>query len=280
MASESELKYFLPDINEKSLLMLLVLKEMIRMISDSEIVNYLDDYLRVDEIDDYGTNGIQIDAPPPIDKIGFTVDCRIDVVNRAVQEDIDILFCHHGLIWGGLSRVTESNYDIIKLLMDNDTALYQAHLPLDIHPEVGNNVELARLIGAKVKDTFFESKGEDVALMSELPEERYVRDVASILSEKLDTETVALQENVKVKRVGMMTGKGGDALLEAKERGADLFITGEREHSVYTEAVNNNIPIIMAGHYATETLGVRALKDKVEKKFDIDCRFISSETPL
>ena len=113
------------------------------MISDSNIVKYLNDYLRVDEIEDYGTNGIQVDAPPPLDKIGFTVDCRIDVVTKAVQKDMDMLVCHHGLIWGGLNRIKGSNYDIIHMLMDNDTALYQAHLPLDIHPEVGNNVGLS-----------------------------------------------------------------------------------------------------------------------------------------
>jgi len=250
------------------------------MISDSELVTYLNEYLRVEEIDDYGTNGIQIDAPKPLDKIGVTVDCRIDVVNKAVQEDIDMLFCHHGLIWGGIDRITEGNYDIIKHLMDNNTALYMAHLPLDIHPELGNNVELARLIGAESKEFFYKDMGKEVALMTELSEKKHVKDIASKIEDGLDTKTVSLQENVKVKKIGLMTGKGGDALLDAKDKGAELFITGEREHSIYTKAVNNNIPLIMAGHYATETLGVKAVMDIIKEKFGKECKFISSETPL
>ena len=250
------------------------------MISDSNIVKYLNDYLRVDEIEDYGTNGIQVDAPPPLDKIGFTVDCRIDVVTKAVQKDMDMLVCHHGLIWGGLNRIKGSNYDIIHMLMDNDTALYQAHLPLDIHPEVGNNVKLAELIDAEITGSFYEDMGEDIAVIAELEEEKYVSEIESLLSKKLDTVIVVLQKNVKVSEIGIMTGKGGDALLEAKEKGADMFLTGEREHSVYTKAVNNNIPLILAGHYATETLGVKALMGKIQKKYDIECKFMSSETPL
>lgn len=250
------------------------------MISDSDIVSFLDDYLRIDDIEDYGTNGIQVYAPPPIEKIGFTVDCRIDVVTKAVQEDMDILVCHHGLIWGGLDNITGSSYDIIKMFMDNDTALYQAHLPLDIHPEVGNNVKLAELIDAEVTESFYEDMGEEVALTAELKKERYVNEIASLLSDELNTEIIALQKNVKVSKVGIMTGRGGDALLDAKKRGLDLFITGEREHSVYTKAVNNKIPIIMAGHYATETLGIKALMMKIDEKFGLECKFISSETPL
>ena len=250
------------------------------MISDSEIVRFLNDYLRVEEIKDYGTNGIQVDAPPPLDKIGFTVDCRIDVVTKAVQDGMDMLVCHHGLIWGGLNRIKGSSYDIIHMLMDNDTALYQAHLPLDIHPEVGNNVSLAELIDAEVTGSFYEDMGEDIAVIAELNEEKYVRELGSLLSKRLDTDIVTLQKNVKVSRIGIMTGKGGDALLEAKEKDVDMFLTGEREHSVYTKAINNNIPLILAGHYATETLGVKALMNKIQKEYDIRCKFISSETPL
>lgn len=250
------------------------------MISDSDLVNFLNDYLRIYEIEDYGTNGIQVDAPPPIEKIGFTVDCRIDVVTKAVQESMDMLVCHHGLIWGGLDSITGSSYDIIKMFIDNNTALYQAHLPLDIHPEVGNNVKLAELIDAEITESFYEDMGEEIALTAELKKERYVNDIASLLSDELDTEIIALQQNVKVRKVGIMTGKGGNALMAAKEKDIDLFITGEREHSVYTKAVNNNIPIILAGHYATETLGIKALMEKIKEKYEINCQFISSKTPL
>lgn len=143
---------------------------MIRMIGDSEVVQFLDDYLRIDEIEDYGTNGIQIDAPPPLEKIGFTVDCRIDVVTKAVQENMDMLVCHHGLIWDGLKRITGGNYDIINLLMDNGTALYMAHIPLDVDLEVGNNIKLAEMIDAEVTDSFYEHKDEEVALMEKIKE--------------------------------------------------------------------------------------------------------------
>lgn len=250
------------------------------MISDSEIVRFLDDYLRVEDIEDYGMNGIQVDASSPIEKIAFAVDCRMDVITKAVQEDADLIVFHHGLIWEGLKRITESYYDMIKMLMDNECGLYMAHLPLDIHPEVGNNVELARMIDADVKGTFFEENGTEIAISAELDGEREVGSIADRLSERLDTKTIALQKNVMVKNVGILTGKGGDALGEAKERGLDLFITGEREHRVYTKAVNIGMPLILAGHYATETLGIKALMEKIRQNYEYECMYISSKTPL
>ncbi len=251
------------------------------MMSDSNIVKFLDDFLSIDEIEDESENGIQVDSPANIEKIAFAVDARKDIVERAVDTKADLLFVHHGLIWGGgIRSLTGKEYDMVRALIRNDVGLYGAHLPLDVHPEVGNNVQLAAKINAEVEDPFLEYHGTNIARMARFEDKRKVGDIAKELEEKLDTETYSLQEDEKVKKLGILTGKGGQALSEAKENGAELFITGERTYKAYNEALDLNIPLIFAGHYATETLGVKKIKQLLDQKYDIQTEFLPSGTPV
>ncbi len=251
------------------------------MISDVEVVKFLDDFLSIDEIEDESENGVQVDAPSKIKKIAFAVDVRKDIVDRAVEIDADLLFVHHGLIWGGgIKKLVGREYDMVRSLIRNDIGLYGAHLPLDVHPEVGNNVLLAETIDAEVGEPFIEYQGTKIARMADFHEKRKVEDIAEELKNKLDTDTFVLRGKEEVKKIGILTGKGGQALSGAKENGAQLFITGERTYMAYNEALDLNMPLIFAGHYATETLGVKKIKELLEERFDVGTEFLASKTSI
>ncbi len=251
------------------------------MISDSDLVEFLDDFLNIDDIEDESENGVQVDAPTGVEKIAFAVDVRKDIVKRAIDAKVDLLFVHHGLIWNnGLGPLTGKDYDIVRDLIQNNTGLYGAHLPLDVHPEVGNNVELAKAIGAEPQEPFLEYKATKIARMAVLEEERTVEEIARELEGKLNTKTYTLKDEKKISKVGILTGKGGQALKSAKENGADLFITGEHTYMTYNEAVDLEMPLILAGHYATETLGVKKMMELIEDEFGHETCFLPAETTI
>ena len=251
------------------------------MISDSDLIKFLDDFLNIDDIEYESENGVQVDAPTEVEKIAFAVDVRKDIVKRAIDAKVDLLFVHHGLIWSnGLGALTGKDYDIVRDLIQNNIGLYGAHLPLDVHSEVGNNVELARTIGADPREPFMEYKDTMIARMGVLEEERSVEDIAIVLDKELETETYTLKEDKKVKKIGILTGKGGQALKSAMENGAELFITGERTYMTYNEAIDLDMPLIFAGHYATETLGLKKMMEVVEKEFGYETCFLPSETTI
>ncbi len=251
------------------------------MISDSDLVKFLDNLLKIDEIEDESENGVQVDATTEVEKVAFAVDVRQDIVKRAIEEDVDLLFVHHGLIWGdGIGPLTGKDYEIVRDLVQNETGLYGAHLPLDVHSEVGNNVELAKIIGAEPREPFMEYKDTKIARMAFFKEEKTVGEIARMIEKKLDTESYTLKDERKVKKIGILTGKGGQALKSAKENGAELFITGERTYMTYNEAIDLNMPLIFAGHYATEILGVKKVMELVENEFGYETYFLPGKTTI
>src|SRR4030095_2837161 len=144
------------------------------MLSLPEIARYVDDYLRISEIDDWpnAVNGLQIENSGPVTKIGAAVDVSTRVLTQAANKDVDFLIVHHGLFWPGLQPVTGALRRQLKLALENDIAVYSAHLPLDIHPKVGNNVQLARLLGLKLTQPFLEEKGQLIGLKARVSLQR------------------------------------------------------------------------------------------------------------
>ncbi|WP_226039607.1 Nif3-like dinuclear metal center hexameric protein [Natrinema sp. DC36] len=238
----------------------------------SSVVDRLDEELRTADYADVdaSANGLQVGPEEAdIDRVAFAVDGVRETVDRAVEADADLLVVHHGLSWGGFDRVTGRTYDRIAPLIENDLALYVSHLPLDGHPELGNAAGVADLLGLENRAPFGELGSEHIgqrgtAAGSYTPDELQER-----LETNLDTGGQPVQHLAfgpdKIEDVAIVTGSGVDWLDEAVDAGADALVTGEGKGKAYHEAREAGIHVFLAGHYATETFGVRSLRDLVEE---------------
>ncbi|MBP1911836.1 Nif3-like dinuclear metal center hexameric protein [Thermococcus stetteri] len=251
------------------------------MAKRDELVSFLDEYLNISAYPDKSSNGLQVEGKEEVERIAFTVDTTLRTIERAAKAGADMMIVHHGMIWGGINYVTGLHYKRLKAIIENGLNLYVAHLPLDAHPEVGNNVELLRLLDLEPKGPFGEYKGLTIGFWGEFEEPQPIEKIAQIVAEKLDT-TVRTYEFGKreIKTVGAISGAGAFALEEAWRKGIDLLITGEFGHADYLTAIDLPQSVLVAGHYKTETLGVKALMPVVKEKFDVDVFFIDEPTGL
>lgn len=246
-----------------------------------ELVAFLDEYLQVSAYPDKSSNGLQVEGKEEVERVAFAVDTTLKTIEGAVKGKADMMIVHHGMIWGGLNYITGIHYKRLKMLIENDLNLYVAHLPLDAHPEVGNNVGLLRLLDLEPKGPFGEYKSLSIGFYGEFEEPQPIEKVAQIIAEKLDT-TVRTYEFGKrvIKTVGAISGAGAFALEEAYRKGIDLLITGEFGHADYLTALDLPQSVLVAGHYKTETLGVKALMKLIRERFGLDVFFIDEPTGL
>jgi dinuclear metal center YbgI/SA1388 family protein len=246
-----------------------------------EVVKYLDDLLRTREVGDFSQamNGLQFENSGSISRIGAAVDATEAVIREALEAQVDFLIVHHGLFWNGPQRVTNATYRKTRLLMDADMAIYSAHLPLDIHPQIGNNALLASAIGFKNGEPFFETSGQPVGLRFE---EEINREVLRDHLERAVGGPVHMAPGgpVLARKIGIVTGGAGGDIAKAAAAGIDTFITGEGPHWSYTAAEELRVNLFYAGHYATETFGVKALADLLSKKTALPWQFIDHPTGL
>ncbi|ASJ08257.1 Nif3-like dinuclear metal center hexameric protein [Thermococcus siculi] len=251
------------------------------MVKRDEIVSFLNEYLSISSYPDKSSNGLQVEGKEEVERIAFAVDTTLRTIERAAKAGADMMVVHHGMIWGGLGYVTGIHYKRLKALLSSGINLYAAHLPLDAHPEVGNNVELLRLLGLEPKGPFGEYRGLAVGFWGEFEEPQPIEKIAQIVAEKLDT-TVKTYEfgEREIKTVGAVSGAGAFALEEAWRKGIDLLITGEFTHADYLTAVDLPQSVLVAGHYKTETLGVKALMPLLREKFGVETFFIDEPTGL
>lgn len=244
-------------------------------------MEYLDTLLRVSEIPDYplAHNGLQVANLGAVKRVAVAVDAAQVTIDQAVRSGADLLIVHHGLFWDGNPRVTGRRYARIRALLEADVALYSAHLPLDMHPEMGNNAVLARAIGIEVDSRFSEYRGEPMGVSGRLALRREA--LVARLDELLGGPVRLIAGGPEMtERVGVITGGGASAIAAAMAAGLDTFITGEGAHHTYFDAVEGGINLILAGHYATETWGVRALGAHLEEKFGLPWEFIDHPTGL
>lgn len=242
-----------------------------------KIVTFLDEYLDTKTIEDDSNNGLQIESCKDVQKIGFAVDACMDVFRIARKEQCQLAIVHHGLIWGGIPYLRGDVYKRIKFLIDNDIGLYASHLPLDIHKEVGNNVQMARLLNLEIIGEFCPYKNINLGLLCQT---NTSLDELTSKIKTLGDYTLFHFGGDHCKKVGIVTGSGTIALDSAVERGCDTFITGETKHASYHTAKENSLNVIFAGHYKTETLGVTALMKKVKEQFATETIFIDVPTGL
>ncbi len=246
-----------------------------------ELVRYLDRYLRIDAIPDYGPQGLQVEGADEVTRIAFTVDAGLPCVDAAIKVGAQMQIVHHGLFWGAQELIRGPFGRKIQRLLQANLNLYAAHLPLDAHPEVGNNAELARLLELTVESWFCNVKGTDIGVVAAAPDGLTLDVLAAALKSRLGAEARTLAHGPGlVKRVAIVSGSGIDHAREAAALGADTFITGETSHAHFYTAVEQGMNVLFAGHYATETVGLKALGRHLNGKFGLETVFIDLPTGM
>jgi dinuclear metal center YbgI/SA1388 family protein len=248
----------------------------------TDLVAYLDDYLDLAGVPDYpdAWNGLQMENSGTVRRIAACTDACQATIEAAAGLGADLLLVHHGLFWGsGVTPLTDRNYRRVRKLIAADLAVYSAHLPLDAHPEIGNNIELARGIELKVDGRFGEFEGNAIGFQGQLQVSR--GELSARLAKLLGSEPSLIAAGPEeVRRVGVVTGGGAAVISQAHDAGLDAFVTGEGPHHSYFDAEEWGLNVWFAGHYATETLGVRALARHLADKFGLDWEFIDHPTGL
>jgi len=251
------------------------------MASLSDIVSYADRFLRIREVGDWDNalNGLQIENSGRVTRIGAAVDVSTRVLNEAVERDVDLLIVHHGLFWPGLQPVRGPLRRQLRLAFENDIALYSAHLPLDIHPRVGNNARLVAALGLKSAQPFLEEKGQPVGLKirASLQRGKLVRKLEKALEGPVKVYDFGPKQT---RVIGVVTGAAGSEIYRVAEGGIDTFITGEAPHWAAVTAEELGVNLILGGHYATEVFGVKTLAAHLSKRFRVPWEFIDCPTGL
>jgi len=253
----------------------------------NELATFLDTTLDIDGIPDYANavNGVQVANFGAINGVATAVDFSSDAVNGAINSGARLLLVHHGMFWGGVQPLTGHRHSRLWALLTHDVAVYSAHLPLDIHPEFGNNALLAKRLGLEASRGFAKYKTIDVGLsgVSNTPT-RVIAERAGALAEEYGGRLIAtpFSPDRMTRAWGVCTGAGADSetLREAAEKGLDTLIVGEGPHHTAVEARELGIVVLYAGHYATETLGVRALGEVLAQRFKISSTFVDIPTGL
>ena len=213
------------------------------------ITDWLDRTLGVAEFSDVSNNGLQIDREGDVvEKVAFAVDASVASVAAAAAAGAQLLVVHHGISWGGgIARIAGGVGRVVRTAMKADLALYAVHLPLDANERYGNNFELARFLGLKSLKRAFVYHGETIGVVGVLPNGR---------------------------KVGVCSGGAGAYAEEAKKLGCDLYITGEADWGETVAAANCGMKMICAGHYQTETFGVKALAKAMRRALRVDTEFL------
>jgi dinuclear metal center YbgI/SA1388 family protein len=253
----------------------------------AQVAELLDTLLRTAEIPDYpgAMNGVQVEHTGPITRCAVTVDASLRTIDAAIAGGANLLIVHHGLFWGGALPLRGRAFERIRRLVANDVAVYASHLPLDLHPTLGNNALLARELGLVPSDGFARFQSVAIGVMGDADLETatlVARAAALSAREGGHLVTVGATPGRRTRRWAICTGAGAssDTLREAAAAGVDTLIVGEGPHHTAVEAPEMGIAVLYAGHYATETFGVRALGEEVERAFGIPWSYIAAPTGL
>ncbi len=245
------------------------------------LVQYLDEYLSIEGFPDYSPaqNGLQVEGPTELTRAAVAVDASEAVILEAVSREVDILIVHHGLFWDDRTKWVGPRFRKIRALIEGEVALYSAHLPLDAHPEVGNCAVLCRALGWSPEERFGSHEDRHIGWRCDVDYERDA--LAEHVGEVVGGPVRLIRGGpAQVYRVGLVTGAAASLIPEASRLGLDALITGEGPHHTYNDAMEYGVNALYAGHYATETWGVRALGAHLEERFDLVQEFIDMPTGL
>jgi len=247
----------------------------------SDIVSYTDEFLRIREVGDWDNalNGLQIENSSRVTRVGVAVDVSTRVLSEAAKRKVDLLIVHHGLFWSGLQPVRSALRRQLQLAFENDISLYSAHLPLDIHPKVGNNAQLVAALGLRSAQPFLEEKGQPTGLKVRvsMPRTELVRKLRRALNGPVKVFDFGPKQT---RMIGIVTGGAGSEIYRVGQENIDTFITGEAPHWAAVAAEELGMNLLLGGHYATEVFGVKALASHLSKRFKIPSEFIDCPSGL
>ncbi len=247
----------------------------------STLVEETERYLNAAQLQDYCPNGLQVEGRPHVQRIVSGVTASQALLDAAVEAGADVLLVHHGYFWKGENPcVVGMKQRRLKTLLNNDISLLAYHLPLDVHPEVGNNVQLARQLEIIVEGPLEPGNPCTVGLIGSLAEHMTARDFARRVQEVLGREPLLIDAGQMIRRIGWCTGGGQGYIDQAIAAGVDLYLTGEASEQTVHSARENGISFIAAGHHATERYGIRALGDYLARRFAIEHLFIDCPNPV
>jgi dinuclear metal center YbgI/SA1388 family protein len=253
------------------------------MAKRDEITGYCHDLLDCGSFEDYGPNGLQVPGRAEVSRIATGVSANLETLERAVESGAELVMTHHGLLWGDeLSPLSVPMASRLRALLCSDVSLAAYHLPLDAHPEIGNNALLRDALDLDADERpFGHAKGSPVGLIGRSGEPIDVGELRRRLSEAVGQEPLVFEAGPdRISTVGIVTGSGGFALHEAGPLGLDALVTGEPSEPVMGEAREYGVHFLAGGHYATETFGIRRLGELVAERFGIEHEFIDVPNPI
>ena len=248
-----------------------------------EITAYLDHYLNVAAFRDDAANGLQVENSGSVEKAAVAVDACLETIAGAKAAGCTMLIVHHGLFWGRPFVLTGNIYQRISALIKADMALYAAHLPLDAHPDVGNNAQIAREIGLSAIEPFARYHGQLIGMKGALtpaqPLAAFAKKLEAIIGPCHELLEFGPRE---IKTVGIVSGSASDPELisELHDQSIDLFVTGEPKHGAYYLIQELGLNIFYGGHYRTERFGPQALGEHLQKQLGLPAVFIDAPSPF
>lgn len=247
------------------------------MVKLNTIVRFLNKELNTRNIPDSSRNGLQVRANSEITKVGFAVDACISTFEKAKKAKCDLIVIHHGLLWKGKKILPKLIEKRVRYLKKNKISLYASHLPLDLHPECGNNMQLAKLLNLNNIRKF--GTYHKIYIGYSGKTNTTIKALERKLNKELKTKCLTLNfGKSKVKSIGIVSGGGKDSFPEAYMKKLDCFLLGEANHRLYHQAKDLKQNVIIAGHYETETVGVKALMPVIKERFKVQTYFIDNPT--
>ena len=247
-----------------------------------EIVAHLDELLEIESFTDYGPNGLQVPGAEEVSLVVTGVSAQRELFERAAEAGAQLVLCHHGLFWDFHPRAIGPGMKArLKTLFDADISLAAYHLPLDAHPELGNNVLICELLGLERSEPFSEFKGRPIGFVGRSAEGIPFAELRRRCAEAFGQEPFVWDAGPEtVHSVGVVSGGAQGSFHEAIAHGLDAFLTGETAEHVMAEAREAGVHYIAGGHYATETFGIRRLGDLVADRFGVEHRFVDIPNPI
>jgi dinuclear metal center YbgI/SA1388 family protein len=247
-----------------------------------QILGWCDGLLAVGEFDDYGPNGMQVPGRREVGKVVTGVSAHLELIERAIAADADLLAVHHGLFWEFLPRaLSEQTAARLRLALGNGLTVAAYHLPLDAHPEIGNNALLCSELGFEPTGSFAAARGRPIGVVGTAPEPLPADELSSRIARLLSREPLVLGAGPEtIRTVGFVSGAGASYAQEAVDMGLDALLTGEPAEHVTADAREGGIHFYAAGHHATERLGIRRLGELVADRFGVAAEFIDVPNPV